>query len=378
MHDHGLFQAICRVNRLDGEDKDYGYIVDYQDLFNSLEDAITDYTSGALDGYEKKDIDGLLSGRIEKAREDLEEGLEQIRALVEPIAPPKGTLQYQQYFCAKEQGNAEQLKANEPKRVELYKAVAAVSRAYSNLANEMSEAGYTDAEAAAIKAEIGHYIDVRAEVKLGAGEDLDFKQYEAGMRYLLDTYIQADASEVVSDFEDIGLVHLIVRLGAGAIDKLPKGIKKDPEAVAETITNNMRKVIIDEHALNPKYYDKMSELLDAIIEQRRQQAIDYQEYLAKLLEAAKKLGTGEGTGHNYPDWVTDGARKALVDMMWPNVDVARSLDHIIRITKPDAWVGNSLKEKVVLRALKKVAPAEFNDQQIQELFSLVKARDEYR
>ena len=58
MQDHGLFQAICRVNRLDGEDKDYGYIVDYQDLFNSLEDAITDYTSGALDGFEKTDIEG--------------------------------------------------------------------------------------------------------------------------------------------------------------------------------------------------------------------------------------------------------------------------------------------------------------------------------
>ena len=37
MQDHGLFQAICRVNRLDGEDKEYGYIIDYKDLFRSLE-----------------------------------------------------------------------------------------------------------------------------------------------------------------------------------------------------------------------------------------------------------------------------------------------------------------------------------------------------
>lgn len=36
MQDHGLFQAICRVNRLDGEDKEYGYIVDYRDLFKNL------------------------------------------------------------------------------------------------------------------------------------------------------------------------------------------------------------------------------------------------------------------------------------------------------------------------------------------------------
>jgi type I restriction enzyme R subunit len=42
MRDHGLFQAICRVNRLDGDDKKYGYIIDYRDLFKSLESAITD------------------------------------------------------------------------------------------------------------------------------------------------------------------------------------------------------------------------------------------------------------------------------------------------------------------------------------------------
>ena len=103
--------------------------------------------AGALDGYEKTDIEGLLSDRIDKAREDLDEALERIRALCEPVEPPKNTLQYQQYFCATEQGDAEQLKANEPKRVELYKAVAALVRAYGALANEMTAAGYSDAEA---------------------------------------------------------------------------------------------------------------------------------------------------------------------------------------------------------------------------------------
>ncbi|MGI6795490.1 type I restriction endonuclease subunit R [Gordonia sihwensis] len=375
MRDHGLFQAICRVNRLDGDDKDYGYIIDYQDLFNSLEDAITDYTSGALDGYEKKDIEGLLSDRIEKARENLDEALERIRALVEPVAPPKNTLQYQQYFCAMEQGNADQLKANEPKRVELYKAVAAVTRAYANLANDMTAAGYSQAEAEAIKTEIAHYVDVRAEVKLGAGEDVDFKQYEAGMRFLLDTYIQAGASEVVSNFEDTGLIDLIVKLGAGAIDKLPAGIKKDPEAVAETITNNMRKVIIDEHAMNPKYYDKMSELLDAIIEQRRQQAIDYQEYLAKLLDAAKQLGTKE-SDTKYPDWADNGARRALIDFGWPDPAIPIQVDTAILTSKPHDWVGNTMKEKVVKRAISRTLPDGFD--RLDELFELVKARDEYR
>ncbi|WP_394359798.1 type I restriction endonuclease subunit R [Amycolatopsis sp. SB7-3] len=375
MADHGLFQAICRVNRLDGEDKDYGYIVDYRDLFNSLESAITDYTGGALEGYEKKDIEGLLSDRLEKAREDLDEALEKIRALCEPVAPPKNTVQYQHYFCAREHGNAEQLKANEPKRVELYKSVAIVTRAYANLANEMSAAGYSDGEAAAIKDEIVHYANVRDEVKLGAGENVDFKQYEAGMRHLLDTYISARPSEVVSDFQDAGLIQLIVEMGAGALSKLPAGIKKEPEAVAETITNNIRKLIIDERAMNPKYYDKMSELLDAILEERRQGALDYQEYLAKLLEHATKLGKGE-SDTPYPEWANNGARRALIDFCYPSIKLAIDIDATIWHTKPDSWVGNPIKEKKVKRALAQTLPDDFD--RLDELLELVKARHEYR
>jgi type I restriction enzyme R subunit len=374
MQDHGLFQAICRVNRLDGDDKDYGYIVDYRDLFNSLESAITDYTSGALDGYEKTDIEGLLSDRIDKARDDLDEALEKIRALCEPVEPPKNTLQYQQYFCAKNHGNAEQLKANEPKRVELYKSVAAVVRAFGALANDMAAAGYTEAETEAIRQEIAHYAAVRDEVKLGTGEDVDFKQYEAGMRHLLDTYINAKPSEVISNFQDTGLIDLIVKLGAGAVDKLPEGIKKDPEAVAETITNNIRKVIIDERAMNPKYYDRMSELLDAILEERRQGALDYKDYLDKLLEHAAKLGKGE-SDTAYPSWADNGAKRALVDFFGASDDTAAEIDRVVRDTKPHAWLGNPMREKKVKRAIQQALPNDFD--RLDELFELVKARHEY-
>ena len=375
MQDHGLFQAICRVNRLDGDDKDYGYIVDYRDLFNSLESAITDYTGGALDGYDKMDIEGLLSDRIEKAREDLDQALEQIRALCEPVEPPKGTLQYQRYFCAAEQGNAEQLKANEPKRVELYKSVTALVRTYGNLANEMEAAGYSAEQAASIKAEVAHYASVRDEVKLGAGEDVDFKQYEAGMRHLLDTYIQAKPSEVLSDFDNATLIDLIVKLGPTALDKLPAGIKKDPEAVAETITNNMRKVIIDERPLNPKYYDRMSELLDALLEERRKGALEYKDFLAKLLEQAAKLGKGE-SDTAYPEWADNGARRALYDFFYPDLNLAVEIDRAVRHSKPDSWVGNKLKEKKVRQAIRAALPGDFD--KVDDLFDLVKARDEYR
>ena len=374
MRDHGLFQAICRVNRLDGDDKTYGYIIDYRDLFNSLESAITDYTSGALEGYESGDVEGLLKDRVEQGRADLEEALERIRALVEPVAPPKGILEYQHYFVAGTAGNAAQIKANEAKRVELYKSVAGLVRAYTALANDMDAAGYSPAEASAIKDEVAHFVAVRDEVELGAGENIDMKQYEAGMRTLLDTYIQADPSEVVATFEK-GLVDLIVERGPDALNALPPGIRKNPEAAAETIVNNVRKTIVDERALNPRYYDRMSELLDALIEQRRQDALDYKEYLQELLDFTAKVGKGD-SDVAYPAWAKNGAQRALVDFGFPAADLAAQVDSTVILQKEHGWVGNRMKERRLARELRKVLPQDF--ERFDELFQLVKARDEYR
>jgi len=65
------------------------------------------------------------------------------------------------------------------------------------------------------------------------------------------------------------------------LDLLPKGIRQSEQAVAETIENNVRRLIIDEHPVNPKYYDKMSKLLDALIVDRKKKAMDYKAYLQR-------------------------------------------------------------------------------------------------
>ncbi|KAF0971223.1 MULTISPECIES: type I restriction endonuclease subunit R [Gordonia] len=369
MQNHGLFQAICRVNRLDGDDKDYGYIVDYRDLFKSLESAIHDYTAEALDGYEKDDIEGLLTDRIKKAREDLDEALEQIRALVEPVKPPKDTYAYQQYFCAKDEGDTKQLKDNEPKRVMLYKAVSAVTSAYANIASDMTEAGYTKSQAAQIKTEVADYISIRTEVKLGAGENVDFKQYEAGMRYLLDTYIQADTSRVVATFEDKGLIELIVELGPDVLGLLPAGVRSNPQAVSETIVNNVRKILTDERMMNPKYYDHVSDLLTALIERRRKEAIDYENYLAELIELARKARPERESP------IHTGLR-ALIDNLGDE-PLAKRIDIVIREVKPHHWIDSKLKQRLVRNAIRAELPADFGDDEFDELMAVVKAHDEY-
>jgi type I restriction enzyme R subunit len=353
MRDHGLFQAICRVNRLDGDDKEYGYIIDYKDLFKSLEGAMHDYTSGAFDGYDKHDVAGLLKDRLEKARERLEDTREAVKALCEPVAPSKDTEAYLHYFCTKDSGNAEQLKANEPTRLALYKHVATYIRAFSNLANELEDAGYSPKEIDTLKAEVDHYEKVRSEVKLASGDYIDLKMYEPAMRHLIDTYIQAEESKTVSAFDDLSLVQLIVERGADVVKALPEGIRKNKEAVAEAIENNVRKLIIDEQPINPKYYDKMSQLLDALIAQRRQQALGYQEYLKHIVELTKMVVNPE-SGSAYPKTMNTSGKRALYDNLDKNEAMSIALDAAVHASRQDDWRNNPFKVKRVRNAIRAV------------------------
>lgn len=373
MQDHGLFQAICRVNRLDGDDKEYGHIIDYKDLFRSIEGAITDYTSGAFEGYDPKDVEGLLENRLKKAQQRLDEVLEALRALCEPVAPPRDTPAFLHYFCAADTSDKDALKENEPKRLTLYKLTASLIRAYAEIANDLEEAGYDISAAAALKAEVEHFEKVRSEVKLASGDYVDLKMFEPAMRHLIDTYIRADDSEVVSAFDDMSLVELIVECGEDAIDALPERIKRDKSAVAETIENNVRKLIIDENPLNPKYYEQMSDLLDALVRQRKAEAIDYAEYLAKIVELAKKVRAPE-TGGNYPVSVNSPGKRALFDNLGQDEALTVAVDDDIRRTKKADWRGNIFKEREVKRAITR----HIDDPALAELiFDLVVKQNEY-
>lgn len=396
MRDHGLFQAICRVNRLDGDDKEYGYIVDYKDLFRSLEGAVHDYTSGALDGYDKEDVAGLLEDRLAKARQRLEEALEAARALCEPVEPPKDDHAYYRYFSSKDRGNAEQLKANEPQRLTLYKLTAAIVRAYADIASEMTEASYSQPEAESIRNEVTFFENLRGQVKIHSGDAVDLKQYEPSMRHLIDTYIRAEESQKVSAFDDMSLVQLIVERGAGAVDALPEGLRKNKEAVAEAIENNVRRLIIDESPINPKYYERMSELLDALIEQRRQEAMAYEEYLRRIVELTKQA-KNPVTGAAYPTALNTPARRALYDNLGKNEARAIAVDTAVRANRQDDWRNNAFKVKKVRNAIKAAlatgpetpwatregatpfggGPEESDDQRVDRILELVTKQDEY-
>ena len=377
MRDHGLFQAICRVNRLDGEDKEFGYIIDYKDLFRSLENAVADYTSEAFDCYDKEDVSGLLTDRLDKAKEQLEDSLEALRALCESVTPPKDMVDYYHYFCGAdtEAFDLDELEENMPKREQLYNLSATALRAFGEVSGELQEKyHYTVEQIKALEREVTYYIKVRDDVRLASGDYVDLKKYDPDMRHLIDTYLLADPTRVLTSFGGATLVELLVDNGISALKDMPASTPKEQEAVAETIENNIGKEIVERTQSNPKYYEKMSALLRELIEKRKNDVINYEEYLRQIVELARKVHKPE-SGTEYPPEIRESAAKrAFYDHLNGDTVVANQIYDAVMSSKQDNFRGSKIKERKIWRAIRAVVK---DDQEADQLLALVKEQSEF-
>jgi type I restriction enzyme R subunit len=373
MQDHTLFQAICRVNRLDTDDKDFGYIVDYKNLFDSVSDAINVYTSELdTETFTAQECEVMMKDRLKMGRERLDNTLEELEMICESVAPPKGKLQYFHYFC----GNTEietDLKEREPQRTALYKGTVAFIRAFANIGGELAEAGYNHREIEHIKSRLDFYLKLREEIRIHSGEVLDLKAYEADMRHLIDNYIQAEESVNVSPFEGIPLLDLIANSGINdAINSLPKGIKNNQQAVAETIENNVRQKIIKDHLIDPAFFEEMSTLLNAIIQERKSQALSYADYLKKIAELALRVKMGKK--EDVPSILTTHAQRALYNNLGNDIELAIACDEAVKYSKQDGFRGDLIKERMIKKALFNVL---LNDEKVEFIFNIIKNQNEY-
>jgi type I restriction enzyme R subunit len=372
MQDHGLFQAICRVNRLDGEDKDFGFIVDYKDLFPKVENAISVYSSELDHTAGGAAPEVLLQDRLKKGKERLDSALEVLVLICEPVEPPKGELQHIRYFC----GNTEiasDLQEREPQRASLYKATASLVRAYANIADELEPAGYTSGDILTIKRKLEYHLNVREVVRKASGESLDLKAYEADMRHLLDTYIEADEPRKISPFDNIGILELIVKTGiADTIARDLSSLKGNKDAIAETIENNVRSKIVKEHLNDPAYYEKMSALLDEIIKARKSRAIEYEEYLKRIAQLASQVQSSYAD--STPQSLSTPGKRALYNNLAQNEELALQVDEAVKRARPDSWRGIQAREQVIKRALWE----ELQDaSEVERVFLIIKAQSEY-
>jgi len=392
LRDHNLFQAICRTNRLDGDDKEYGYIVDFKELLAEVQEALAVYSSDELDIDEVTGEDGnvRLKDWCVEGKRRLDEAREALIVLCEPVPLPREVEQFLHYFCG-DVSDPGALAATEPLRIAFYKATAAFARAYGAVASDMAELGYSPSEVTALKGEVEYYADVRAAVKKHSGEELDIKPFEADMRHLLDSYVQADAATELGDLGSRTLVEMIVETGihdAIARQINAKG-KLSNRAVAETIINNVRKVIIRDQLTDPRFYEQMSRLLDDLIKQSRDDAQAYEAFLRQAEALARKLAEKQPTD-GVPAALHGNREAAVVfnnlptlptsTFRYPTPEEARAalalrVDRTIREQAPAGWKGDPVREKQVLNALYPLL--ERDREATQALFEIVKNQPGY-
>lgn len=377
MENHNLFQAICRVNRVDGDDKEYDYIVDYQNLFECISGAIGDYTSdgAALSGYDKEDIEGYIKEKNKACRKDLEEAKEQVEVLLALVHPQtrEGFFRYFVYDDnAPEEEMDKQLDDNAEKRSKLYKYVRRYLNCYANLANSLEDMGYSEAERKEYAECAKKYDALKREIELRSNDHIDMRRYEPDMRQVLDLYVKAEDSEVIAKLDDTSFLDIVAAQNEEQLNDLPDELKDEyGRASAETVEANLREVIRKDSPFNPAYYGKLSIILQELIDKRKKEMLDYEEYMKELIELVKKA-RGK-SANSYPESIKTPGMRALYDNLGQNEYLAIRAHEVI---KENALVGfrdNRLKQRKLIKALAKL----LGDEMALKIYDIIKLHDEY-
>lgn len=381
MRDHDLFQAICRVNRPDGDDKDYGYIVDYMDLFRNVQLAVADYTSEAFDGYDKEDVEGLIKNRYDEAKAEMDGALSSLQALIENVPSPQADTDTIRYFCG--DGDDDDDDEKTARRDTLYSLTASLTRSFANCCDCLvSTYGYTEEELNQLRNDISGYNKIKEMIKLASCDYIDLKPYEADMRYILDTYIRAEDSTIISELGNMSIVELLLKSKTTTPSDLIKGLPGDKGARAETIDNNLQHEIVRKMSTNSVYYGKLSEMLKTLIMQRKIEAITYEEYLRQVVELAKAILRPE-TSNNYPDDIKGSpSKRALYDYLEHNDSLTIDLDEAIQSAIQPGWKASYQKQQRIKNAiygtLKHHGYKEANAiEETNKIFDLVQRQEEY-
>jgi type I restriction enzyme R subunit len=278
--------------------------------------------------------------------------------------------QFLHYFCG-DAANPNALNETEALRVSFYKAVAVFVRAFAAIAQDLTEAGYSDAEAATMQKDVEFYSEIRSAIKKHSGEELDIKPYEADMRHLLNTYVQADPAADLGELGEMSMTELIIKTGIhdAIARKLNEKGTLSRNAIAEGIINNVRKTIIRDQLTDPRFYEQMSKLLDDLIKQSRADAAAYEEFLRKAEALVKRLaakqldegvpaalhGKREATViyNNLPRILAAGSKAAepSPEDRDERVKLALEIDRVMRERAPAGWKGDQAREAQVLNAL---------------------------
>lgn len=319
--DHTLFQAVCRVNRL-GEDikddkgdiivkthKEFGRIVDFKNLFNSIENVVTKFNDGSgFEGLDDVDIDGLLDSAVNKCKEKLlavTEAYEGLKTIWE--SKSLNDLEALSEYYIKEYDGEEPAQT---RRNIMYSITGSMVTAYNNMSDYFSKTDLTAEQInhfASLSREAG---TVQRKVKQKSGDDFDPKTLDPDMRQLLDQHIRAEDAETFipssADFSFLDHINDNTDVEE-ATEKAIHEAGGNANGAAEAIEGKARRVNTDWNSGDAEEYKLFSDKLQALLEELKARNATAKEKIEALIEHIKAIKHG----NDAPSDLANKRSKAL-------------------------------------------------------------------
>ena len=381
MHDHTLFQAICRVNRLGTDVKDeegnvvsknhkeYGIIVDFKHLFGKIKDSVTKFNdeSGGFGGMDSADIEGLLEDNIAKNKKRLitaNEAFQALKSHWQSLNLTNNDLLAEYYMSDFDNDPAES------RRTVMYHITSNLTSSYDNLADLMGRAGFSTEESNYYECQAREGAHINLYIKQRSGDAFDPRNYDPDMRVLLDRFIKAEDAEVIvpatADFSFLDLLDDDSDSGKAA-DNATKESGGNEKSAADIIEAKTRAVINNSRDRDPVAYAKFSERLQQLLDLLHHNTVYFREYMVRMIDILREAKIG---GAHFPEGIDTPLKKALWnnrESLGFNDDNAAEMtlevsDAVESKARPSYKEPGHAHYKMFLKELKKALPDASPDQ----------------
>ncbi len=340
LKEHGLLQAIARVNRLE-EGKDYGEIIDYYGLLTELDEALLTYSN--IGDFDEEDIqDALIS-----AQEEIKK-LSQLHSDLWEIFNGINKYDIEAY---------EQHLKYEDDRDKFYDKLSQYSKVLQlALGNFKFLEETPEKKINTYKNDLKFFLNLRVSLKSRYAESIDRKEYEAKIQKLIDTYVTSD--EIIQVTEPVDIFDT---------EKLKAEVEKkqSTRSKADTIAYRISRTISEKWDDDPIFYKKLSELLKEAIAKYSKQIMDEAErlkndsaYLGRVNEILTMARTR--TGDDIPISILNNeVAKAFYGIVFEKIkeynaskdsaaELALKIDRIILDNQYVDWIKNpDLQNKII-------------------------------
>jgi len=276
LKEHNLLQAIARVNRLyedeeKGQQKQFGFIIDYEGLLGELDKALTAYS--AFEGYDPEDLT--------RAVEDVREEIRRLPGLHEHLWE-----QFKEIPNKQDMEQFEQFLADEQKREEFYTRLKAFTRClHIALSSDKLFDVVAENDVEAMKRDLKRFSELRRSVQIRYQEVVDMKDFEPKIQKLLDDHVTAAPANTIIEAVNIN--------DPNALNKVIEESGVTASSKADRIASATRRAITEKMEQDPALYQKFSEMLRKTIEDYRQKRLSEKEYLNAVVDVAEKVARNE-------------------------------------------------------------------------------------